>query len=265
MRGARRTYLPAAGHDWFLPLYDPIVQLLGVGRAREALLDQAALRPNDRVLDVGCGTGTLVVMIKRRHPDVDVVGLDPDPKALARGRRKAERAALSVQLDRGFSDELPYPRASFDRVFSSFMFHHLEPDGKEKTLREIRRVLKPGGSLHLLDFGGPESGADGFWARLLHSSHRLKDNAEGRILTLMNQAGLADPKKVGHRTMVFGRIATTRHRCPPSRPRAAGDAGNRRPTAARDRIAPVQATLARLSPSPPVGLAFPVLVDFSSS
>lgn len=207
MREARRTYLPAAGHDWFLPLYDPFVRLLGGDSARRALLDQAAVRPGHRVLDIGCGTGTLVMLIKSLHPQVDVVGLDPDPKALARARRKAERASVSIQLDQGFSDELPYPDGSFDRVFSSFMFHHLPADEKEKTLREVRRVLKPGGALHLLDFGGPESSAGGVLARLLHSSDRLRDNAEGRVLNLMARTGLADPKKVGQRAMLFGRVA----------------------------------------------------------
>ncbi len=207
MTEPRRTYLPAAGHDWFLPLYDPLVKLLGGDPARRALLNQAAIRPGYRVLDIGCGTGSLVTLIKRLHPGADVVGLDPDPKALARGKRKAERAAVSIQFDQGFSDELPYPEASFDRVFSSFMFHHLQPEEKEKTLREVRRVLKPGGFLHLLDFGGPESGPDGFLARWLHASHRLTDNAESRILTLMRQAGLADPKQVGHSAMLFLRIA----------------------------------------------------------
>ncbi len=203
----RRTYIPAAGHHWFLPLYDPIVKLLGGDPARRALVDQAGIRPSHRVPDIGCGTGTLVTLIKRLHPDVDVVGLDPDPKALARGRRKAERAAVSIQFDQGFSDELPYPEASFDRVFPSFMFHHLRPDEKEKTLREVRRVLKLGGFLHMLDFGGPDSSPNGLLARLLHASHRLRDNVEGRILTLMIQAGLADPKKVSQRALLFGRIA----------------------------------------------------------
>ena len=79
-----RTYLPAAGRDWRLPLYDPFVKLLGGDAARRVLLDQAGLRPGQRVLDVGCGTGTLATLIKQLHPEVEVVGLDPDPKALAR-------------------------------------------------------------------------------------------------------------------------------------------------------------------------------------
>jgi cystathionine gamma-synthase len=108
--------LPAAGYDWALPLYDPIVQLLGGDKARRILLDQAELQPGCRLLDVGCGTGTLAILSKRLYPDVGIVGIDPDPKALGRARRKASRAAVSIQFDQGFGDELPYPEASFDRV-----------------------------------------------------------------------------------------------------------------------------------------------------
>ena len=211
----RRIYIPAAGHDWFLPFYDPIVKLLGGDSARRALVDQASIRSGHHVLDIGCGTGSLVILIKRLHPDVYVVGLDPDPKALARGRRKAERAAVSIQFDQGFSDDLPYPEASFDRVISSFMFHHLEPDEKEKTLSEVRRVLKPGGSLHLLDFGGPESSSHGFLPRLLHFSHRLRGNFEGRIPTLMSLAGFAASKEVSHRATFLGHIAYYQAYVPP--------------------------------------------------
>jgi ubiquinone/menaquinone biosynthesis C-methylase UbiE len=199
-----RSYLRAARHDWILPLYDPVMKLLGADEARRRLLDQGAIRPGHQVLDIGCGTGTLVMLIKHLYPDVEVVGLDPDPKALARARRKAESASVAIGFDRGFADELPYSEASFDRVFSTFMFHHLGGEEKEGALREVRRVLKSGGSLHLLDFVGPESSADSFLTRLLYSSHGLKDNSEGRILALMRQAGFADPEKVEQETRFFG-------------------------------------------------------------
>ena len=203
---SRRTFLPAAGHDLFLPLYDPFVKLLGGDRARAALLDQAELRPGHKALDIGCGTGTFVTLIKRLHPSVEVVGLDPDPKALARAASKAKREGLAIRFDQAFADALPYPDASFDRVFSSFMFHHLPAEGKEPTLREVRRVLKSGGSFHMLDFGGPGAGGHGWWARLVHSHERLKDNAEAHVLTLMTRAGFADAKTVGQRGMLFGRV-----------------------------------------------------------
>jgi ubiquinone/menaquinone biosynthesis C-methylase UbiE len=204
---SQRTYLPAAGRDSFLPFYDLMTRLMGADKVRTELLDRAKIRPGHRVLEVGCGTGTLIIQLKHLCPDSDVVGLDPDPKALARARRKAMRGAISVQLDRGFGDELPYAEASFDRVLSSLMFHHLPTEEKGKTLREIRRVLKPDGEFHMLDFEGPENGTHGFLAHFLHSSDRLKDNSESRVLNFMTEAGFTDPKKVGHRTLLFGQIA----------------------------------------------------------
>jgi ubiquinone/menaquinone biosynthesis C-methylase UbiE len=201
---SQRPYVPAAGRDWALPLYDPIVKLLGGDSARKTLLDQAALQPSHRVLDVGCGTGTLATLIKRLHPAVDVVGLDPDPKALARAKRKAARASISIQLDKGFGDNLPYPEASFDRVLSSFMFHHLPTEEKEKMLREVRRVLTSAGEFHMLDFERPDDAPHGLLTHFRRSRDRLKDNSERRILSLSRQAGFANVKNVGQRAILFG-------------------------------------------------------------
>jgi SAM-dependent methyltransferase len=118
MTDVQRTYVPAAGHHWSLPLYDPLVKLLGGDSARRLLVEQADLQPGHRVLEVGCGTGTLLVLLTRAVPALEVTGLDPDVRAPARAKRKADAASVSIQLDRGFSDSLPYADASFDRVFS---------------------------------------------------------------------------------------------------------------------------------------------------
>jgi ubiquinone/menaquinone biosynthesis C-methylase UbiE len=202
-----RNYLPAAGRDIFLPLYDPIVKMLGGAAAREALLAQAGIGPTDRVFDLGCGTGTMAVLIKKRFPRVEIIGLDPDPRALTRARKKAAREALAIQFDEGFGDQLPYPAASFDRALSSFMFHHLPAQEKGKTLREVHRVLKPGGEFHMADFEGPEDRKQGFFRRLLLSHAHLKDNSAANVITLMNDAGFTDAAKVGRRSMLFGAVA----------------------------------------------------------
>jgi ubiquinone/menaquinone biosynthesis C-methylase UbiE len=197
-----RTYLPAAGRDLFLPFYDLVAKVLGADRARQTLFDLAPLRPGDRVLDIGCGTGTFVTMLKQHYPSIEVTGLDPDPKALARAKHKAEQAKVPVHFDQGFADSLEYPGASFDVVFSSFMFHHLEGSNREKTLREVRRVLKPGGNFYLLDFEVSPS-VHGLF-NLFHSGERLRDNTESRILTLLGDAGFPDYKKIAVRPVVFG-------------------------------------------------------------
>jgi ubiquinone/menaquinone biosynthesis C-methylase UbiE len=204
MTNATRTYLPAAGHDWTLPLYDPLVKLLGGDGARRALVEQADLRPGQRVLEVGCGTGTLLMSIAHAQPAVELTGLDPDAKALDRAKRKADRASIPLRFERGFSDTLPFPDASFDRVFSCLMLHHLNDAGeKVRTLREIRRVLKPGGRLHLLDFVHPESQRRGVLARWMHSHHRLEDNTDARVLSFMHEAGLDAPAVIKRAKMFF--------------------------------------------------------------
>jgi ubiquinone/menaquinone biosynthesis C-methylase UbiE len=198
----QRHFLPAAGRDFFLPLYDPIVNLIGFDRSRQELISQGNVEPGHHILDLGCGTGTFVVRLKRQYPTAQVIGLDPDPKAILRADTKLRRAGVSVQLDRGFSDQLPYKDESFDRVFSSFMFHHLDDQERAKTLREVFRVLKRGGSFHLLDFV-PKDGAHGFIDRFLHSHARLKDNTHGRILELMNRAGFSESKKMKEESKLF--------------------------------------------------------------
>lgn len=204
---SQKSFLPAAGRDLFLPLYDPFARLIGADRARSLLVDQATLGPHQRVLEIGCGTGSLTVQIKRRHPGVEVVGLDPDRKALARAQRKAERAGVSIQFDQGFGDALGYQAQSFDRVFSCLMFHHLEHDDKEQMLLEVRRVLKPGGRLELLDLEQPKSSKTSSLARFFHSHHLMKDNSEDRILALFTHAGLTGVKTVARGRLLVGRIA----------------------------------------------------------
>src|SRR5262245_55017283 len=168
MTQAHRHFVPAAGSDLLLPFYDPFTRLLGVAASLRQLAAQAELAPGQTVLDLGCGTGSLSLTAARAQPGIALTGLDPDPKALARARRKAERAGVALALEQGFGDALPFPDRSFDRVLSSFMFHHLESDEKPRVLREVRRVLRPGGSFHMVDFGGAGHGLGALLARLVH-------------------------------------------------------------------------------------------------
>ena len=73
-----RPYLPGMGRDWLLPLYDPFTRLLGAGDAHRQLAAQADLGSAGQVLEIGCGTGNLALLIKRARPQLEVTGLDPD-------------------------------------------------------------------------------------------------------------------------------------------------------------------------------------------
>jgi len=197
-------YLPAMGKDHLLPFYDVCTWLLGVGRIHRRLVELAAIEPGHRVLEIGCGPGGLVLRAQRMHPHAEVVGLDPDPLALAKARRKAARAGLPVRFDQGKAGDLPYPDESFDRVLSSFMFHHLDDDEKRRALAEARRVLRPGGQLHLVDVAGHHHGR--FGHRMLRNE-RLRDNAGDGVPDRMRAAGFTDV-----RTGERGRLHTTFYR-----------------------------------------------------
>ena len=202
-----RAFVPAAGHDVFLPLYDPLWRLLRGDRVRATFIADAGLVAPQRILDIGCGTGSLPVQIVATVPGTEVTGLDPDPKALARGAQKAAAAGVDVGWREGFGDELPFADASFDRVVSSFMFHHLDREVKRGMLREARRVLVPGGELHLIDFGGQAPGKDGWLARLLHRHEHVDGNLDAELFT---EAGFGDVREVSCGRFLFGRYAHVR-------------------------------------------------------
>lgn len=213
-------YLPGMGRHALLPMYDPFTRLLGLRRHHATLIEQAAIRHGTRVLEIGCGTGNLALAAAARHPAASVVGLDPDDDALARARRKAGRRRLDVRFDHGYAQELPYADASFDRVLSALMFHHLGADEKRAALAEVGRVLAPGGTLHLMDIGGPATASShGMIARLLRRSPVLDDNLGDRIPELMTAAGLEGAAEVAHRSSrIMGGITYVRATAPDGAP-----------------------------------------------
>ncbi len=205
-----RVFLPAAGLDVLLPLYDPLWRLFGGERRRADFIRDAGIASGQRILDVGCGTGSLLVQIAETVKGTRLSGLDPDGKALVRCRQKAARAGVDIDWCEGFADELPHADASFDRVLSSFMFHHLDLDVKQGMLREVRRVLTPGGEFHLIDFGGQHQGTHAALARLFHSHTQLADNRAGRVAALFEEAGFDDIREVSQHRSVLGSYAHVR-------------------------------------------------------
>lgn len=172
-------------------------------------------RTGQQPTDAGgrCGTGNLAILAKRLHPETEVTGIDPDSRALKRAKHKAGQE-IPIRFDEGYGQHLPYPDASFDRVLSAFMFHHLEHDVKRRTLQEILRVLRPGGAVHLVDFGGRVTGADGFRARLQLCSTRLRDNIGDGIPSRLREAGFTDVAELEHRASRVGPVTYYRAKAP---------------------------------------------------
>lgn len=139
--------------------YDLVVWLLTFGRAaqlRERTADLAAIQPGETVLEVGCGTGQLSQRARARAgPAGRVYGIDPSAEMIAVARRKAARAQVEIDFRVASIEALPFSDASIDVVLSSLMMHHLPGDLKSRGLAEVRRILKPGGRLLIVDMKRP--------------------------------------------------------------------------------------------------------------
>ncbi len=203
-------YIPALGLDWLTPLYDTIVRLtVRESIFKKNLVSQANIQNDFRVLDVGCGTATLTILIKKSFPEVDIRGLDGDQTILEIAKTKAFKEGVEIQFEKGMSFDLPYADKSFDRVVSSLFFHHLTRKNKQKTFTEIKRILKTDGELHIADWGLPSNSLMKFasnFVQMLDGVETTTDNFEGHLPELIKEAGFEFVEETSSFNTVFGTI-----------------------------------------------------------
>ena len=209
MRTEKDKYIPALSYDWLTAFYDPVVRWTTREKTfKHRLLQQANIQPAHRVLDLGCGTATLTIAIKQAVPKATVEGLDGDANILTIARDKARQAGVEIHFDEGLSNQLPYTDTVFDRVVSSLFFHHLTTENKLQTLREVRRVLKAGGELHIADWGKPHSSImrlASFPVRLLDGA-TTADSFDGLLPRYLQEAGFVDVRTGEHYATMFGTL-----------------------------------------------------------
>jgi len=212
-------YIPAFGFRWLTRFYDPFIRwTMPEAALKRQLVEQARIRPGHRVLDLGCGTATLTILIKQLHPGAEVAGLDGDQKILEIAMAKVARAGLDIALEQGMSFALPYPDSSFDRALSSMVFHHLTGENKARTLQEVFRVLRPGGELHVADFGKPHNALMGLISLIMRRLETASDNIKGLLPGMVRRAGFEEVEEAARRMTIFGTVCLYRARRPLSLP-----------------------------------------------
>lgn len=190
-------------------LYDLTVWLMTLGRERafrEKILHLARLKQGESVLDVGCGTGSLAIAAKPHvGPAGTVRGIDASPEMIARAKQKAARARTDVAFEQAPAQELPFPAAQFDVVFTTVMLHHLPRASRDQCAQQMRRVLKPGGRVVAVDFA-PRAEPKG----LLSAFHRHGHVKLDDIIGSLEAAGLivTESGDLGFRNLQYA-LATT--------------------------------------------------------
>jgi ubiquinone/menaquinone biosynthesis C-methylase UbiE len=161
-RLSRRS--PQAGQvlDWLGRAFDPVQAVFMLGRRADlfaGVLEAAAVSPGEALLDIGCGTGTLLRAAAGSSEGVRLLaGIDPAASLIAQAATKLTGVAPQIVLARGYAQRLPFLDASFDVVSATEMLHHLpNPPVLEQVLHEAHRVLRPGGRFVALDFWPPKT------------------------------------------------------------------------------------------------------------
>jgi len=202
-------YIPALSFKRLTPLYDPLLKwVMREEGFKRRLIQQANIQPKRKVLDLGCGTGTLTLLLKRAYPEAEVTGMDGDPQVLDIARQKSR--GTNIRWDEGLASSLPYPDSLFDSVVTSLVIHHLVSDDKRRAFKEIYRVLKPHGELHVLDFGAPHSSLARFMTKYMRRLEETADNFDGLIPRFITEAGFGEVKEAEHFVTIFGPLSMWR-------------------------------------------------------
>lgn len=217
---ASANYIPPLRFHALTPAYDILVRFTCAEREfRQAMIAALAERSFRNIVDLGCGTGSLLASLCRQFPKAEIVGVDADEAALRLAATKTQHVRSQVSLRCADAGHLPFADGSIEAFTSSLFFHHLEDAAKVKVLREVTRCLAPGGVFVIADWDRAMSlaqramfnvvrGLDGFAVTRAH--------AHGRFAEMIVGAGFAT-RQVASIPAPLGQI--TVWRCESSAPR----------------------------------------------
>ncbi|WP_194954598.1 class I SAM-dependent methyltransferase [Sphingopyxis solisilvae] len=160
MTDTDRDFVPALGKSGSLDRYDAAIALMTrEKRWRSDLLKLVAPQPGDRIVDIGCGTGTLAIALKEGEPESEILAVDPDPAVLEIAQTKARTAGADIHWFEAMGDELDGIAAlqGCDKIVSSLVFHQCPMEIKQAIAAQMHRLLRPGGQLFIADYGEQRS------------------------------------------------------------------------------------------------------------
>lgn len=195
-------FIPALGYDFLSDYYDLAIKLtMPEKKFRNKLIDYINPQENEKILEFGFGTAQNIIILKQRFPDCNIQGIDIDPKIKTIAEYKLNRAGIETPLFLYDGDKLPFEDNSFDKVYSSLVFHQLDRITKLKCLLEINRILKPNGELIIGDWGKAKTK----WMRfsfylvqLLDGFKTTNDNVNGLMIKYISDARFKNVEEIDH-------------------------------------------------------------------
>ncbi|MCH7868182.1 MAG: class I SAM-dependent methyltransferase [Myxococcales bacterium] len=213
----KQDFIPALRFRSLTRYFDWVLdKTLKEDRFRTLLIDQANIEPGQRILDIGCGTGTLAIMLKQRFPTAHVTALDADPDILALARAKADQAGCEIDFQQTLAWEADFPPESFDRVLSSLVLHHLRPGDKRRTLQAAKEWLRPKGELHIADWGKAQNlfmRSAFFAVQLLDGFETTAENVAQGLVPCIDEAGFSNSEETHREATMFGTLSLYRAGC----------------------------------------------------
>jgi len=205
------AYIPALKYHFVTPIYDWFIRLtMPEMKVKNQLVQQAKLQAGEKILDFGCGTATLTLLIEEQCTNCTVIGLDTDTQILAMAKKKLSQKKSAITLLIYEGKTLPFPDGTFDKVLSSWVFHHLTAPQKIAAFKEINRVLKPKGELHIADWGKAETKLMKFLffvVQVFDNFYTTNDNVKGKLPQLIQKGGFRQAEVLGNQSTLFGTLS----------------------------------------------------------
>lgn len=214
MNQSSPNYIPALTFHSLTRFYDHVVRLTTRERFfKKALINQVTAKEDEKLLDVGCGTGTLIQMLAHQQPKLIITGLDADAEVLNHASAKIKPLENTITLEQGYAQQTPFDSDSFDIAVSSLFFHHLTSDQKLQAFKDILRVLKPEGRFYMADWGKPSSFIQRllfYFVQMLDGFETTSDNVEGALPDMIQAAGFIETEETAIIATPLGTIRLVR-------------------------------------------------------
>lgn len=207
---SKSSYIPALRFKWLTPSYDFFLGItMPEKKIKKCLIEISSINNDSKVLDFGCGTGTLTILAKEKYPLASITGIDIDFEILKKAIDKAQIKGLDILLLNYDGRKLPFENNSFGQVISCLVFHHLETETKQMILKELFRILNKNGQLRIADFGRSQSWTQRTLFNIIRSLDGFKSthaNAKGLLPKLIFEAGFENVTIKKHFKTIFGEV-----------------------------------------------------------